>query len=87
MYKGMKMQRTQIYFEQDTLWELKDISKELNISVSEFIRRIMKVEIKKYKKRSLNNFLENMNPVESFSDIDAVEYVQKLRRSSRIIHE
>jgi len=81
------MQRTQIYFEQDTLWELKGIANELNISVSEFIRRIMKIEIKKRKKGSLNNFLENMKPVESFSNIDAREYVQRLRGNSRIINE
>jgi len=81
------MQRTQIYFEQDTLWELKGIANELNISVSEFIRRIMKIEIKKHKKESLNNFLENMKPVESFSNIDAREYVQGLRGNSRIINE
>jgi len=41
------MQRTQIYFEQDTLQDLKSIAKDLNVSVSEFIRSVMKTEIKK----------------------------------------
>jgi len=44
------MQRTQIYFEQDTLQDLKEIANNLNISVSEFIRRVIKVEIKKRKR-------------------------------------
>lgn len=87
MKKGKYMQRTQIYFEPDTLSELKSIAKELNISVSEFIRRVVKVEIKKRKKRSLNNFLKEMKPIESFSNIDATEYIEDIRRNSRIIYE
>ena len=51
------MQRTQIYFEKETLTDLKDIAKNLNISVSEFIRGIIKIEIKKQKKSNLNHFL------------------------------
>jgi len=81
------MQRTQIYFEQDTLKELKEIAKNLNISVSEYIRRIIKKEIKKYKKESFYNFLENLPCLESFKDIDASEYVENLRNNSRLINE
>jgi len=81
------MQRTQIYFEQDTLQDLKDIANNLNISVSEFIRRVMKVEIKKKKKRDLNNFLENMTPIESFKNIDATEYINEIRSKSRILND
>jgi len=79
------MQRTQIYFEQTTLQELKSIAKDANISVSEFIRTVMKKEIKNKKKDNLNHFLENMKPLESFTNVDATEYVQSLRKNSRII--
>ena len=79
------MQRTQIYFEQTTLQELKSIAKDANISVSEFIRTVMKKEIKNKKKDNLNHFLEKMKPLESFTNVDATEYVQSLRRNSRII--
>jgi predicted DNA-binding ribbon-helix-helix protein len=79
------MQRTQIYFEQTTLHDLKTIAKDANISVSEFIRRVMRKEIKNQKKDNLNNFLETMKPLESFTDVDATEYVQGLRGKSRII--
>ena len=79
------MRRTQIYLEQTTLHDLKTIAKDADISVSEFIRRVMKKEIKNQKKANLNHFLETMKPLDSFTDIDATEYVQGLRGKSRII--
>ena len=81
------MQRTQIYFEQDTLQELKGIAKGLNVSVSEFIRRVIKVEIKKNRQQNLTDFLANMAPVESFDNIDAVKYVNETRNKSRILND
>ena len=87
MYKEILMQRTQIYFEQDTLLELKGIAKDLNISVSEFIRGVMKTEIKKQKKSNLNSFLTTMEPLESFSDVEATEYVQEFRGKSRLLND
>ena len=81
------MQRTQIYFEENTLNELKQIAKSLNISVSEFIRRTIKKEIKKHKKETFNDFLNSLTPLESFKEIDASEYVKKLRNKSRLINE
>ena len=81
------MQRTQIYFEQDTLKELKEVAKTLNISVSEFIRGVIKKELQQQKKQNLHRFLQEMTPVESFANKDATKYVQSLRSRSRIIHE
>ena len=81
------MQRTQIYFEQSTLSDLKDIAKSLNISLSEFIRRSLKKEIKRYKKDSFDIFLDNLSPLESFSDVDASKYVEEIRSKSRLNRE
>ncbi len=81
------MVRTQIYFEEETLKELKDISKKLNISVSEFIRRVIKKEIKENKKDDLRNFLNSLKPLESFKDIDATNYINDLRSKSRLLNE
>ncbi len=81
------MQRTQIYFEQHTLGELKKIALSLNISVSEFIRSVISKEIVKQKKNDMQAFIDNMNPIESFADVDATEYVQNLRAKSRILHD
>ena len=85
--KGDVMQRTQIYFEQHTLGELKKIALSLNISVSEFIRSAIRKEIVKQKKNDMQTFIDNMKPIESFSDVDATEYVQNLRAKSRIVHD
>jgi len=81
------MQRTQIYFEQDTLKELKKIALELNISVSKFIRSVVKKEIEKQHKNDMQMFIANMKPVESFTEVDAGAYVQELRGKSRILHD
>jgi len=87
VYKEFAMIRTQIYFEEETLKELKNISKKLNISVSEFIRRVIKKEIKENKKDDLRNFLNSLKPLESFKDIDATDYINDLRSKSRILNE
>ncbi|KIM04900.1 MAG: hypothetical protein KN64_05735 [Sulfurovum sp. AS07-7] len=81
------MQRTQIYFEQETLQELKEIAKNLNLSLSEFIRNIIKKELNKQKTNTLNEFLATMKPLESFKSEEASDYVNSLRSKSRILHE
>ncbi|MCF6206997.1 MAG: ribbon-helix-helix protein, CopG family [Sulfurovum sp.] len=81
------MQRTQIYFEQQTLKELKKIASGLNVSVSELIRSVVKKELKKRHKNDMQTFIANMKPIESFADVDATEYVQSLREKSRILHD
>ena len=81
------MQRTQIYFEQHTLKDLKEIASALNISVSEFIRTVMTKEIKQQKENDIYDYIQHMKPVESFADIDAGVYVQNLRGKSRILHD
>jgi len=81
------MQRTQIYFEQDTLQDLKDIASSLNISVSEFIRKVVKQEIKKKKEYNLNEFITQMKPLESFDGVDATEYVNHIRSNSRLLND
>ena len=79
------MQRTQIYLEDSLLQELKNIAKNLNISMSEFIREAIKKELKKYKQDSLFQFIDNLEPLESFKNINPSEYVEKIRNKSRII--
>jgi len=81
------MQRTQIYLEDNTINELKKIAKNLNISMSEYIRQAIKNELKKYRKNNLEKFLDNLKPLESFRDINPTEYVDNIRNNSRIINE
>ncbi len=81
------MQRTQIYFEEETIAKLKELSKELKISVSEFIRRVVKKEIEKTKRDSFSHFLEELEPLDSFKDIDSTTYIKNLRKKSRLLNE
>ena len=81
------MQRTQIYLEEDTIAKLKEVSKELKISVSEFIRQIIKKELNSNKKESFSNFINNLEPLESFKDKEATIYIKDLRAKSRLFNE
>ena len=40
---------------------------------------------KETKIKKLKSFLKNMKKLESFSDVEAAEYIQKLREKNRII--
>jgi len=79
------MQRTQIYLEESLLAELKKVAKNLNVSMSEIIRNALKKELKKYKQNSISQFIDNLEPVESFKNIEAKNYVDEIRNKSRII--
>ncbi len=79
------MQRTQIYLEDNLIIELKTIAKSLNISMSEFIRGAVKKELKKYEQNNLSQFIDELEPLESFKNVDAVEYVDNIRNRSRIV--
>jgi len=79
------MQRTQIYLEENLLAELKRIAKSLNISMSELIRDALRKELKRYKQNSLSQFIDNLEPLESFKDVEAQNYVDDIRNKSRII--
>lgn len=52
------MQRTQIYFDEDMLDELKQKAALLGISVSAYIRSVLKRELKKDKKEHKYDFSE-----------------------------
>ena len=79
------MQRTQIYLEDSLIVELKRIAKSMNISMSEFIRGAVKKELKKYEQNNLSQFIDSLQPLESFENIDASKYVDNIRSKSRII--
>jgi len=81
------MHRTQIYIEDDLFAKVKNISSSLNMSISKFIRNAVKNEINKDNKNSMNNFFENFEALESFKEVDAINYVNDIRANSRIISE
>jgi len=49
-------------------------------------KAIRQNKIKKQKKQSLNKFIANMQPIKSFCNIEATEYVNNLRNINRLIN-
>jgi len=78
------MQRTQIYLDDDILIKLKNIAKESKISVSEFIRKAIDIQLKN--SNNLKSFLDRLEPLDSFKETDAKKYVDEIRSKSRIIN-
>ena len=66
------MNRTQIYLEEELVNDLK---------------QIFKKELKKYKQNSIKDFLNNLNLLKSFKNINPIEYVDNIRSKSRIVNE
>ena len=85
VYKEQMMQRTQIYLDESLVADLKKIAKRLNISMSEFIRSAVKKELKQYKHDDLSQFIDSMQPLESFKDTDSIEYIDSIRDKSRTL--
>ena len=81
------MQRTQIYLEPDLLSEIKRAAIQLNVSVSEYIRRVLRTDLQKKRHDNLKDFVSHMQPLESFSDIDAEAYVKNIRLKNRIVRD
>ena len=79
------MQRTQIYLDESLVADLKKIAKSLNVSMSEFIRSAVKKELKQYKQNDLIQFIDSLQPLESFKETDNIKYVESIRDKSRIL--
>ena len=81
------MHRTQLYIEEDIFEKAQQVSKSLNISISEFIRRAIKKELQTDNKSSMKNFFDELQPLDSFRDIDGEKYVDDMRGKSRILND
>jgi len=82
-----KMHRTQLYIENDIFAKAQQVSKSLNISISEFIRRAIKNELHGESKSDMQNFFDKLEPLESFKEVDSTRYVDGLRNKSRILND
>ena len=81
------MHRTQLYIEEDVFAKAQKVSKSLNISISEFIRRAINNELHVESKSDMQNFFDRMEPLDSFKGVDSAEYVEKLRSRSRMLND
>jgi len=78
------MRRTQIYLEQDLHHKIYTEAKQQGISTSELIRRILKNSLSN-NNPSAKEFFSQMQPLESFSDIEPKSYVKEIRSKSRLL--
>lgn len=79
------MHRTQIYLEEATFEKLQIFSKKAKISIAEFIRKAVKKEVENEEARSLEKFLSDLPMLESFKNLNTTEYMDNIRKNSRIL--
>lgn len=53
----------------------------------QFIQKSVTHELQRRTTYNLQSFVETLLPLESFTDIDSIGYVDAIRSNSRIIHE
>lgn len=81
------MHRTQIYIEDDLFEKIKQISANLNISMSEFIRNSLRKELSQESQTDMEEFFDSFTPLQSFEGIEPSQYVNDIRSKSRILEK
>lgn len=56
-------------------------------SFEQFIQQAVVHELQRQQADNLHSFFTNLQPLESFADIDAEAYVDNIRSNSRLINE
>ncbi|MFI3186993.1 MAG: ribbon-helix-helix protein, CopG family [Methylococcaceae bacterium] len=80
------MHRTQIYL-QDTVYEqLKQKSKLIGDSISEFIRRSVEKDLNKPSSNEARAFFDALSPLQSFATTEPEQYIDDIRSRSRILN-
>lgn len=81
------MQRTQIYLDDMLHKKLISRAKRQGVSMSELIRRLLTIQLEKKEEQPLTaeTFFQQMQPLESFAEVEPNEWVRELRSTSRIL--
>lgn len=79
------MHRTQIYLHDALYAQLKHQSQISNVSISELIRQAVERDLNKNADKNARLFFNTLTPLQSFANADAVQYVDDLRATSRIV--
>lgn len=79
------MHRTQIYLPDALYDSLRVRARSVGISMSELIRRTLEKDIQKDPLADARAFFDRLKPLDSFAGVDSVDYVRKLRSTSRIL--
>lgn len=65
--------------------QLKPQSQISNVSISEIIRQAVEKDLNKNADKNARLFFNTLSPLQSFANTDAVQYVDDLRTTSRIV--
>ena len=79
------MHRTQIYLQDALYAQLKHQSQMMHVSISEIIRQAVEKDLNKSADKNASLFFSNLKPLQSFADVNAVQYVDDLRSNSRLL--
>ena len=81
------MHRTQIYLHDPLHESLKLRARSLGVSLSELIRRTLETHLNKNPAVDARAFFDKLKPLQSFAEVDSVEYVSGLRSKSRLMRD
>ena len=79
------MHRTQIYLHESLHENLKARARTEGISMSEVIRRALEKHVQSDHVAEAQAFFERLQPLESFAEISAEQYVRSQRARSRLL--
>ena len=79
------MHRTQIYLQEELYGRLKARSRVLGVSISELIRTTLDENLDTAPGATAREYFANARPVKSFSDSSPEDYVEQLRKQSRLL--
>jgi len=81
------MHRTRIYLHDELHGQLKRRAISTGVSMSELIRQTLERGIKNDLVADAQTFFEQLEPLQSFANLDAKTCVEDLRSRSRILHK
>ena len=79
------MHRTQIYLQDEPYERLKIRSSSAGINMSELIRQTLANDSQNDPVADARAYFERLKPLESFANVDSVDYVRVIRNKSRIL--
>ena len=81
------MLHTEIDFPDEIANQVQATIQNFGGSFEQFIQQAVVHELQRQQADNLYSFFSNLQPLESFSDIDAEAYVDDIRSNSRLINE
>lgn len=80
------MLHAEIDFPDEIANQVQTTVKQFGGSFEQFIQQAVVHELQRQQTDNLQSFFANLQPLESFSDIDAEAYVDNIRSNSRLIN-